>query len=94
MSSHSFSMVSPTFCMSDFNWADGAYTVMPFFFSRSRYSPVFFSLVAQPRFSASAAAFSRPSCVGLSRASKAFLLATTAFFGSQACVSAKNFRCS
>ena len=80
--------------MSDCSWAEGAYTVMPFLRSRSRYSLVFFSLVAQPRFSASAAAFSRPACVALSSASKAFLLAMTAFLGSQAWVSAKNFRCS
>ena len=58
---------------------------MPFFFSRSRYSPVFFSLLAQPRVSASAAALRSASCVGLSSASSAFLLATTAFLGSQAC---------
>ena len=42
---------------------------------------------AQPRFSASAAAFSTASCVGLSSASKAFWFTRIAFFGSQACVS-------
>jgi hypothetical protein len=38
---------------------------MPFFLSRSRYSPFFFCESAQPRVSASAAAFRTAACVGV-----------------------------
>ena len=67
---------------------------MPFFFSRSRYSPFFFCESAQPRVSASAPAFSTAAWVGLSSASNAALLTSTAFFGSQACVSYQYLMCS
>ncbi|MNY28008.1 hypothetical protein D3C86_1619520 [compost metagenome] len=70
--------------MSLFSWGEGGATVMPFFASVARYSRVFCSETCQPRFSASATALSRASCVGLSSAAKAFLLTTSMFLGSQA----------
>ena len=67
---------------------------MPPALSLSRLSPLAFLLSAQPRVSASAAAFSTASCVGLSRASKAFLFTSSAFLGNQAWVSYQYFTCS
>ena len=61
---------------------------MPFSANAFLYQSFFSSLIFQPRASAAAAAaFSCASWLGLSSASKAFLLTSTAFFGNQAWVS-------
>ena len=67
---------------------------MPPALSLSSDSVLVFLLAAQPRVSASAAAFSSASLVGASSASKAALLTSTTFFGSQAWVSYQNLTCS
>src|SRR5690606_25063523 len=82
--SHSCSMVAPTFCRSALSAADGGSIVMPLALSVAMVSVLTFSDAAQPRASASAAALSRASCVGLSRASNARLFTITAFLGNQA----------
>ena len=87
LSSHSLVILSPMATRSFFSSAEGGSTFMLFFFSWSTYQTVFSSEVFQPRASASAAAFSRACCVGLSSASNCFWLTSTTFFGSQACTS-------
>ena len=68
---------------------------MPPALSLSSDSVLAFLLAAQPRVSASAPAFStRLLASAASSASKAALLTSTAFFGSQACVSYQYFTCS
>ena len=58
--------------------------VMPLALSSAMYSPSSFSLSAQPRVSAAAAALSTASCVALSSALKSFRFTTVTLRGNQA----------
>ena len=80
--------------MSALSWSEGARGLMPFFFSRLRYSRFFCLKLAQLRVSASAPALSSAVWLGLSSASNAALLTSAEFFGSQAWLFKMNLRCS
>ena len=80
-------MIVPTWRMSAISLGEGFMIFMPLSASAFLYQSFFSSLILQPRSCASAAALSTAACVGLSSASNAALLTSTAFFGSQAWVS-------
>lgn len=84
---HGGADLAPTWRRSAVSLAGRTMIFMPFSVSAFLYQSFFSSLIFQPRASAAAPAFSRASWLGLSSASKAFLLTSTAFFGNQAWVS-------